>query len=79
MQAANLRGFHASRNPRFEGGSLDCMDGIQDFTENFNTIHRKVHWWNPRLKSLNSMPDIIGFWTHGLRKTFGVVQIRYLI
>ena len=30
----NLRGFHASVNPRFEGGILDFMDGISDFMEN---------------------------------------------
>ena len=35
MQAANLRGFRASMNPRFEVGILDFMDGIPDFKKNF--------------------------------------------
>ena len=46
-------------NPRFEDGILDFMDGIPDFMEisiHFRAIHRKVHWRNPKLKSLNSMP-----------------------
>ena len=30
-QAVNVRGFHASMNPRFEGGILHFMDGIPDF------------------------------------------------
>ena len=38
-QAANLGGFRASMNPRFEGGILDFMDGIPDFIKNFNTLH----------------------------------------
>ena len=37
-QAANLREFHSSVNPRFEAGILDFMDGIPDFMENFNTF-----------------------------------------
>ena len=44
-QAANLRGFHASVNPRFEAGIPDFMDGIPDFMdgipdfmEKFNTF-----------------------------------------
>ena len=40
-------------NPRFEGGIPDFMDGIPDFMD---VVLRKVHWRNPRLKSLNSMP-----------------------
>ena len=58
-QAANLRGFHASVNPRFKGGILDFMAGIPDFMEfsiNFNVVLKKVHWRNLKLKSLNSIP-----------------------
>ena len=33
-RAANLKGFRASMNPRFEGGVPDCMDGIPDILEN---------------------------------------------
>ena len=58
--AAKLRRFRASVNPRYKGGIIDIMDGIPDFIDNFNTfinvIHRKIHLWNPKLKSLNSMP-----------------------
>ena len=50
-QAANLRGFRASVNPRFEAGILN-------FSIHFNVVHRKVDWRNPKMKSLNSMPDI---------------------
>ena len=58
IQAANLREFCAFVNPRFEGGIPDFMDGILDFMENFNKfycgtpVHRKVHWQNPKLKTL---------------------------
>ena len=38
LQDANLRGFRASMNPRFEGGIPDLMDGIPDFMDNFNTL-----------------------------------------
>ena len=38
QQAANLRGFRTSMNPRFEVGILDFMDGIPDFIEKFNTF-----------------------------------------
>ena len=45
LQAENLRGFHASVNPTFEGripdfmdGITDFMDGITDFMENFSTF-----------------------------------------
>ena len=34
-QAANLRGFSASMNHRFEVGILDFMDGIPDFMGKF--------------------------------------------
>ena len=59
-QAANLKGFLASMNPRFHGGIPDFMDGILDLWTNsihFNVLHRNIHWRNPMLKSLNSMPD----------------------
>ena len=57
-QAANLRGFRASVNPRFEAGISDFMNGILDFSIHFNVVglHRKVDWRNPKMKSLNSMP-----------------------
>ena len=37
-QDANLRGFRASMNPRFQGGIPDFMDGLPDFMDNFNTF-----------------------------------------
>ena len=50
-------------NPRFDGGILDFMDGIPDFikknSKHFNMVHRKVHWQNPKLKSLDSMPGLL--------------------
>ena len=52
MQAANLAGFRASEDPRFEAGIPDFMDGI------LNVVHRKVDWRNPKMKSLNSMPGM---------------------
>ena len=54
MQAANLRGFRASVDPRFEAG-------IPDFSIHFkfNVVHRKIEWRNPKMKSLNSMRDIL--------------------
>ena len=55
-QAANLRGFRASVNPRFEAGIPDFMNGILNFSIHFNVAHRKVDWQNPKMKSLNSMP-----------------------
>ena len=55
-QAANLREFRASVNPRFEAGLPDFMNGILDFSIHFNVVHRKVDWRNPKMKSLNSMP-----------------------
>ena len=63
MQTANLRGFRASVNPRFEVGIPDFMNGILDFMKknsiHFNVIwYRKVDWRNPKMKSLNSMPAI---------------------
>ena len=63
-QAANLRGFRASVNPRFEAGIPDFMNGILDFSIHFNVVHRKVDWRNPKMKSLNSMPahTIIYVW-----------------
>ena len=58
MQAANLAGFCASEDPRFEAGIPDFMNGILKFSIHFNVVHRKVDWWNPKMKSLNSMPDM---------------------
>ena len=58
-QAANLRGFHASVNPRFEAGIPDFMNGILNFSIHFNVVHRKVDWRNPKMKSLNSMPEYV--------------------
>ena len=49
MQAANLAGFRASEDPRFEAGILNL-------SIHFNVVHRKVDWRNPKMKSLNSMP-----------------------
>ena len=37
-QAANLRGFLVSVNPRFKGRIQDFLDGIPDVMENFNTL-----------------------------------------
>ena len=51
----NLRGFRASVNPTFEGGILDFIGRIPDVMDNFNMAYRKVHWQNPKLKSLNSI------------------------
>ena len=58
LQAANLAGFRASEDPRFEAGIPDFMNGILNFSIHFNVVHRKVDWWNPKMKSLNSMPDL---------------------
>ena len=59
LQAANLRGFRASVNPRFEAGIPDFMNGILNFSIHFNVVHRKVDWRNPKMKSLNSMPVLL--------------------
>ena len=45
-------------NPRFEAGIPDFMNGILNCSIHFNVVHRKVDWRNPKMKSLNSMPDI---------------------
>ena len=58
IQAANLAGFSASEDPRFEAGIPDFMNGILNFSIHFNVVHRKVDWRNPKTKSLNSMPGI---------------------
>ena len=50
-------GFRASEDPRFETGIPDFMNGILHFSIHFNVVHRKVDWRNPKMKSLNSMPD----------------------
>ena len=55
-QAANLAGFRASEDPRFEAGIPDFMNGILNFSIHFNVVHRKVDWRNPKMKALNSMP-----------------------
>ena len=57
MGQANLRGFRASVNPRFEARIPDFMNGILNFSIHFNVVHRKVDWRNPKMKSLNSMPE----------------------
>ena len=57
FQAANLAGFRASEDPRFEAGIPDFMNGILNFSIHFNVVHRKVDWRNPKMKSLNSMPS----------------------
>ena len=58
LQAANLAGFRASEDPRFEAGIPDFMNGILNFSIHFNVVHRKVDWRNPKMKSLNSMPAL---------------------
>ena len=47
-QAANLAGFRASEDPRFEAGIPDFMNGILNFSIHFNVVHRKVDWQNPK-------------------------------
>ena len=59
MQAANLAGFCASEDPRFEAEITDFMNGILNFSIHFNVVHRKVDWRNPKMKSLNSMPEYV--------------------
>ena len=56
IQAANVAGFRASEDPRFEAGIPDFINGILNFSIHFNVVHRKVDWRNPKMKSLNSMP-----------------------
>ena len=58
MQAANLAGFRASEDPRFEAGIPDFMNGILNFSIHFNVVHRKVDRRNPKMKSVNSMPGM---------------------
>ena len=60
LQAANLRGFCASMNPRFDGRVRDFLESqiLWKVSIHFNVVHRKVHWWNRKLKSLNSMPAL---------------------
>ena len=52
VQAANLAGFRASEDPRFEAGIPDFMNGILNFSIHFNVVHRKVDWRNPKMKCL---------------------------
>ena len=33
------------------------MNGILNLSIHFNVVHRKVDWRNPKMKSLNSMPE----------------------
>ena len=35
------------------------MNGILNLSIHFNVVHRKVDWRNPKMKSLNSMPDTV--------------------
>ena len=72
MQAANLAGFRASEDPRFEAGIPDFMNGIL-ISIHFNVVHRKVDWRNPKMKSLNSMPDMLH-----LRLTVTVVEVNVM-
>ena len=51
--------MRASKDPIFEAGIPDFMNGILSFSIHFNVVHRKVDWRNPKMKSLNSMPDYI--------------------
>ena len=37
-QAANLAGFRASEDPRFEAGIPDFMNGILNFSIHFNVV-----------------------------------------
>ena len=59
IQAANLAGFRASEDPRFEAGITDFMNGILNLSIHFNVVHRQVDWRNPQMKSLNAMPGYI--------------------
>ena len=63
-QAANLKGFCASMNPRFEGGILDFIHGIPDLMERipdfmkiliyFNVVQRKIHWQKVEILNFNA-------------------------
>ena len=57
-QAVNLAGFRASKDPRFEAGISNFMNGILNLSIHLNVVHRKVDWRNPKMKSLNSMPAL---------------------
>ena len=74
MQAANLAGFRASEDPRFEAGIPDFMNGILNFSIHFNVVHRKVDWRNPKMKSLNSMPAMICIYLSGEESMIGQNQ-----
>ena len=52
--AANLRGFRASE----AGSQILGMESqiLGTILIHFNVVHKKLHWWNPNFKSLNSMP-----------------------
>ena len=71
MQAANLAGFRASEDPRFEAGIPDFMNGILNFSIHFHVVHRKVDWRNPKMKSLNSMPAMDIFTNQGFIQGVG--------
>ena len=58
-QAANLRGFPAYVNPRFELESQILWTESQILWKSlihFNVVNRKVDCQNPKIKSLNLMP-----------------------
>ena len=74
-QTANLRGFRASVNPRFEAGIPDFMNGILNFSIHFNVVHRKVDWRNPKMKSLNSMPARSDWLVHQSQSEFPPVRV----
>ena len=42
IQAANLRGFRASVNPRFEAGIPDFMNGILNLSIHFNVVQSNL-------------------------------------
>ena len=73
-QAANLAGFRASEDPRFEAGIPDFMNGILNFSIHFNVVHRKVDWRTPKMKSLNSMPVYVVPCGHTLPFLYYMVQ-----
>ena len=44
MQAANLAGFRAFEDPRFEAGIPDFINGILNLSIHFNVVHNMV-WY----------------------------------
>ena len=55
LQAANLAGFRASEDRRFEAGIPDFMNGILNLSIHFNVVHKKLDWRNPKMKSLKEL------------------------